>query len=102
MQHALLALSALIVGLILSLPAYAQQACAPRALLLDRLEDRYGESRRTIGIAANRQVIETFANDETGSWSIVVTAPSGQSCLVASGTAFEAMAAAQIAEGDPA
>ncbi|MGR3468954.1 MAG: hypothetical protein ACU0CI_13860 [Shimia sp.] len=102
MNNALLALSAFVVALMLALPARAANNCAARATVVDRLADRYGESRRSMGVAANRQLVEVYANDDTGSWSIVVTTPQGQACLVASGTSFEALAAAALPQGEDA
>lgn len=74
----------------LGAPAIAAPHCAPRPQVLDILADRYGEGRRAIGIAADGSVMEIFAAP-TGTWSLTVTLPDGRTCLVASGTAFEAM-----------
>jgi hypothetical protein len=46
-----------------------------------------------MGLSASGAVIEMFANDETGTWTATVTGPDGNTCLVASGRAFESMAA---------
>ncbi len=64
--------------------------CAPRDVVTERLADRFGEARRMIGIASNNTVVETYASDETVSWSITVTLPNGLTCLVAAGEAFQA------------
>lgn len=70
--------------------ASAQSArCAPRAQVLDLLEGRQGESRRAIGLTSSASVMELFASEVSGRWSLVVTLPSGLSCLVGSGTGFE-------------
>jgi hypothetical protein len=45
--------------------------------------------------------IETFANLDSGTWTITVTAPSGVTCLVASGQGFERLYETTL-EGDPA
>ncbi|MWD26727.1 hypothetical protein E0K89_004475 [Aquicoccus sp. SCR17] len=66
--------------------------CAPRDTVVDRLAEGYGETRRSIGLGANNAVMEVFASDETGTWTITVTLPNGMTCLVASGQAFETMA----------
>lgn len=63
--------------------------CAERAKVLEHLGTRYGETRQSIGIASNNSVIEVFASAETGTWTITVTLPTGMTCLVASGEAFE-------------
>lgn len=63
--------------------------CSDRERVVARLAEGYGESRQAIGLGANNQVVETFANLESGSWTVVVTRPNGVACLVASGKAFE-------------
>lgn len=65
--------------------------CGPRDIVLSRLADKYKESRQSMGLGANNQVMEVFASDETGSWTITVTLPNGMTCLVASGQSFEAL-----------
>ncbi|WP_050929165.1 hypothetical protein [Aestuariivita boseongensis] len=73
----------------------AQSAnCAPRAMVIERLADTYGESRQSIGLGGEGQIVETFASAETGTWTITVTLPSGITCLVASGQAYETLAEA--------
>ena len=81
-----LALATLLAGS----AAFAQgQNCAEREAVLSRLNERYGESRQSIGIAGQGCVVEVFASLETGSWTITVTMPNGITCLVASGQSFE-------------
>jgi hypothetical protein len=84
-------------------PAFSQPAgnCAMRQNVIDRLASAYGETRQSIGLGANNQVVEVFASPETGTWTITVTNPSGLTCLVASGQAFEDVARETVA-GDPA
>jgi hypothetical protein len=48
------------------------------------------------------QMMELFAADDTRTWTILVTLPDGQSCLVASGSNFEAVSDQLPAKGDPA
>jgi hypothetical protein len=76
----------------LAQPAPAQQACADRALIMERLADGYGESRQSIGLGANNTLVEIYASLESGTWTITVTAPGGPTCLVASGSNFEVLA----------
>ncbi len=71
--------------------AFAQQSqCGDRGRVIEHLATTYGESRQSIGLAANNAVVEVFASDATGTWTITVTMPTGQTCLVASGQAYEA------------
>ena len=60
--------------------------------MVAHLTETYGETRHGIGLAANNVVMEVFASDETGSWTITVTSGNGLTCLVASGQNYETMA----------
>ena len=84
-------------------PSLAQPsgACAMRSHVIERLAGTYGETRQSIGLGANNQVVEVFASLETGTWTITVTNPNGLTCLIASGQAYETLEE-QIAKGDPA
>lgn len=86
----LLALSLVVAG---TTVAQAQQSrpCGARDRVLERLAEGYGESRQAVGLGANNSVVETFANTETGTWTITVTMPTGMTCLVASGQSYEAL-----------
>ncbi len=84
-------------------PAQTARNCAPRDAVVERLASKYGESRQSMGLGANNAVMEVFASNATGSWTITVTSPTGLTCLVASGQHFEELAEALPAkEDDPA
>ncbi|MEO1108638.1 MAG: hypothetical protein AAFX90_12015 [Pseudomonadota bacterium] len=68
--------------------------CGPRPDVIKRLLEGYGETRKGIGIAGQGAVMELFASDETGSWTITATLPDGTTCLVASGQSYETLAEA--------
>ena len=74
--------------------------CGKRQTVVDHLAAKFGETRHGIGMSANNTVMEVFASDKTGTWTITVTLPTGVTCLVASGEGFEAMAEALPASGD--
>ena len=76
--------------------------CAPRDIVVQRLADKYGETRQSIGLGSNNAVVEIFASDESGTWSIAVTMPSGMTCLVASGQAYEQLAETLPPKGNDA
>ena len=87
-------------------PALAQTVpnpsqCATRDKVVELLAAKYGETRHGIGIAANNTVMEVFASDKTGSWTITVTMPSGVTCMVASGQGYEALAETVPVPGTP-
>lgn len=82
-------------------PAHAQQGafCGPRERIVAQLTDRHGETRRAVGLQQNMQVMELYANDETGSWTIIVAMPTGVACLVSAGEEFHL--SAPVAPGEP-
>lgn len=83
------------IATILSTSATAQSRhCGDHARIVERLATGYGRSRQSIGVGADGNVVEVFASDESGSWTITVTKPGGLTCLVASGEAFQMLAEA--------
>ena len=78
--------------------------CADRDSVVARLASEYGETRQAIGLASADQVVEIFASDETGSWTITVTRTDGMTCLVAAGQNYQELdeALTPTALGDPA
>ena len=82
--------------------AEGNRNCAPREMVLERLADKYGETRQSIGLGANNAVVEVFASTDTGTWTITVTTANGLTCLVASGQSFETIAEALPAKGNDA
>jgi hypothetical protein len=79
--------------------AQGQSMCAQRTQVVGMLASRYGESVRGMGLANQNRVIEIFASEETGTWTITMTMPNGMTCLMASGRHYETVAA--LPEGDP-
>ncbi|MDJ1007684.1 MAG: hypothetical protein QNJ13_07630 [Paracoccaceae bacterium] len=83
--------------------AFAQSPrnCGNRERIVERLAEGYGEARQSIGLGTQNRVVETYANPETGSWTITVTMPNGVMCLMASGHAFEAVSETLTPTGNP-
>jgi hypothetical protein len=104
MQKQFFALSLGFAGVILAhQAAHAQQAnCGQRSMVVERLQTKYGETRRSVGLAPNNGVVETYASAESGTWTIVITLPNGMTCLVASGDAFEPIEEAALKPSEKA
>ncbi len=77
-----------------------QMACGARDSFLAQLDAKYGETRRSMGLSDN-SVVELFANEATGSWTILITSPQGIACILAAGEAFQIDAAELTTTGDP-
>ena len=81
--------TAMIFGAAALAPPLAAQAqgvaCLPRDALVERLESRYKESPAGGGLQNSKQLLEVWASDETGSFTVFITRPDGVSCIVATG-----------------
>ena len=60
------------------------------------LEKEYGEQARAMGLAQDNTVMEVYASEESGTWTLTVTMPNGLTCLVASGKSFETIAPTKV------
>lgn len=59
--------------------------CAARGHVVALLADRYGETRLAAAPTGDAGVLELFASTVSGGWTLILSRPDGQSCLVASG-----------------
>lgn len=72
-------------------PAYAQQQCGPTDRVAELLGGAHGEAVIGRGLVADQFIAMTWANPETGSWTITVTDPRGITCIVIHGTDWDAV-----------
>jgi hypothetical protein len=92
MKHRHLIRAAVAVGLALATPvaeAESRPACADRTLVVQRLADKYGETLKSMGLHQDNRLLEIYASDTTGTWTILVSKPDGQACLLAAGQMWE-------------
>lgn len=83
-----------------AVPATAQNnVCGKRDTIVQRLQEKYGETRQSMGLQRNNGVVEIFASPESGTWTILVTMPNGMTCLVAAGEAWEGHVATEVKRG---
>ena len=65
--------------------------CSDHGAMARMLAENWGESRQSIALDAGNAVVELYASAETGTWTLTVTQPGGQTCMVASGHAYEVL-----------
>ena len=65
------------------------QNCGDHEMIVERLVSLYGETRQSVGLVGGHTAVETFANRDTGTWTIAVTSAGGQTCLVLVGNSFQ-------------
>lgn len=103
MTQQMIALSLGLAGMLAAADiAHGAPQCDSRDTVTALLADRYGETRRAVGIAGQSAVMELFAADATGTWSITMTLPDGRMCLLASGSNYESVTKALPKTGNPA
>jgi len=78
-----------------STSAIAQAACKPHDEIVNKLETGYKEVPIAIGVSATGQLIEIITNEDTGTFTIVVTDGDKTSCLAASGFGFRVLSDSQ-------
>ena len=69
-------------------PAMAQSdapRCGPRAAAAETLATRYGEAVRFVGIINAAAVVEVWASDASGTWTLLVTNAEGETCVIFTG-----------------
>ncbi len=65
--------------------AAAQTVCVDRAAMLDGLAAEYGEQLTEVKMIENFGLVEVLKSPSKGSWTIILTKPSGISCMLAAG-----------------
>jgi hypothetical protein len=80
--------AAALVATCLALPASAQSVCGERDKFIDHLGSNYQEGPVAMGLVSNGSVLEVLAS-KGGSWTIIVTHPDGNACVVATGESWE-------------
>jgi hypothetical protein len=79
--------TALLAGLAISSSA-AAAPCGKREDVVKFLDSNYKERREAMGMAGNNQLVEVYVS-ETGSWTIVMSMPGGNSCIIGAGEAWQ-------------
>ena len=77
--------------------AQAAVACGPREQVVKMLQTQHDEVPVSMGLAVNGAVVEVFSRADGSSWTLVMTRPDGNSCLMASGESW--MSVTKVAAG---
>ncbi len=73
-----------------AVPSSAQTICGEHAKFVDMLGVTYAEKAVAMGLTSTGAVIEVLTSP-TGNWTILLTYPSGLTCMVAAGNKWEAL-----------
>ena len=69
-------------------PAIAAN-CAERETVVDRLQTHYDEQPTAAGLqeaSDTQSLVEVWASEKTGTFTVMLTMPDGMTCIVATGT----------------
>ena len=85
-----LTIAGLLFGMLAAVPpAFARDNCGVRETVVAKLQDHH--SCRAQRLQANQNVqtmVEVWASEKTGTFTMLLTSPEGVSCVVAIGTDF--------------
>ena len=70
----------------------AFRGCGTHAEVMDWLGRQFGETPLARGLQGDGRVFEMFAAKAGASWTMVITDPAGESCIVSEGTDLELLA----------
>jgi len=80
-------------------PVSAQQAnaavCSKREKFTTFLAKKYNEVPKAMGLVSNSGMMEVYVSKQ-GTWSILMTAPNGITCLIAAGNNWQGLKLANI------
>ena len=68
-----------------SIEAAAQTACSPRNDVVGHLANKYGGAPVAIGVTDKGGLVEVLTTGDGNTWTIIVSQPNGNSCMVAAG-----------------
>ncbi len=86
----LLAIPLAILLLLAPISTQAQMACGEREVVIAKLDEKYGETRRSFGLAGPTAIFEVWASNKPPyTWTILKTTPNGWTCVMAVGDGWQ-------------
>jgi len=86
-------------------PAFAAKTCGQRDDVIGQLSTKHSEQMKVGGLQKVKGVhalLEVWASDESGTFTVLLTSPHGVSCIVAAGTDFFEVELKPVEDDDPA
>ncbi len=75
---------------LVSSAAVAQVPCAQRDEIVELFAVNFKEAPIASGASSNGSLIEVLSTHDGDTWTVIVTSPDGDSCLIASGQGWRA------------
>jgi hypothetical protein len=97
--------SLLAVAVILPLsgaPAGAQQLCSQHGKVIGQFAKVYQENPVAAGLTQDGRMIEVLSTDDGRTWTIVVSKPNGETCVIMAGEGWRKLKLKEIEPGPKA
>lgn len=88
LHHKIIFVLIMLIFLLVGTPTEAQETCLGRDELIEILNNRFDEHLFSSGLNVDGNVIEVFTSDDRSSWTLVLTMPSGFSCVMSVGESW--------------
>lgn len=75
--------------------------CNTRDSIIEQLGTKYSEKRVALGVTASGGLIEVLASRDGKTWTMIITSPSGMSCLIQAGEGWRNFEFPGTKYGDP-
>ena len=88
------------IATLLALPAQAETFgtfCGNRKIIQERLADKYSEAPVIRALSGAGNLVEMLASP-SGSWTMIVTRPGGQTCIVSTGDMWQPLGPAAASQ----
>ena len=76
----------------------ARMPCHNATEIAKQLSNKYDEAPVAFGLQSNGNLLQVYASEEKGTWTVVSTTPAGMSCIVAAGKRWESL---PVVKSDP-
>ncbi len=78
-----------------TVPSHAAVVCGDRTELIGALSGDYNEQPAYEALTTDGRLMEVLTS-ETGTWTVLLTTPSGKTCVIAAGTSWESLRNARL------
>jgi hypothetical protein len=79
-----------VAGILVSSVAMAQVPCDQRDKIVEWLAVKYKEAPIATGVSSTGSLIEVLSTHDGETWTLIVSSPDGNSCLIGSGQGWRA------------
>ncbi len=79
-----------VAGFLVSSVAMAQVPCGQRDKIVEWFAVKYNEAPIASGVSSTGSLIEVLSTHDGETWTLIITSPDGNSCMIASGQGWRA------------